>query len=249
MVQFGALVVAILIVAFLAATTFVPGSELRTTGVNSNIGSETSRSSSNSTTTSLTHTSVTITNFTPTIDESFTSSNSTKAQVSYGCRTSNSAVGPTVASVNDTVHRVVFNFSIQVSPPLSVEGLGCSFTTTKIVTPTACGVMCGGQVGTIVNTYDIWLLNFSVGSADYLAGHNLTISSGGFSFISLHGTQIYLNDQQLMSFYSNPPCVGGDGVEEGCIDLTAPSVSVELPASFGNGQYQLAFFSQEILVP
>jgi hypothetical protein len=155
-----------------------------------------------------------------------------------------------VASLNSSNGNPVTNFQVQTSSPLLVRGLGCSYSSTKTVTPTACGVMCGGGIGYITTNTDVWNLNISISSADYKTGHNLTVTSeNGFGLLFLPFTQIFLNGQQTTAWYSNPPCMGGNGVEGDCLLSTATAVSIELPASFGNGQYQLTIYSSETLVP
>src|SRR5208282_4726280 len=197
-----------------------------------------------SSTASQTESTVTITNFAP--GEETPSSGSNVTEVEYACVAGNSPTGVLVA-VNDTKDNLEVGFAVNASAPLSLTGLGCSYSSIKIVTPTACGVMCGGGIGDIISTYDTWNLNFSVGSSDYAGGHNLTISSNdGFGsplFLGFTNDQVYLNAQQISTWYSNPPCTGSGGIEQDCMLSDATSVSIELPASFENGQYQLTIYS------
>jgi hypothetical protein len=249
-VVLGAIVIAVLVVGLLA-TTLVPysGEGGATTRTSSSPASPTTSVYTNSTA-SQTESTAKITNFTP--SEEIPPSGSNVTEVEYACVIGNSPAGVLVM-VNDTKDNLEVEFTVNASAPLSLMGLGCSYSSTKIVTPTACGVMCDGGVGDTISTYDTWNLNFSFGSSDYAAGHNLTISSndefGSPLFSGFTDNKVYLNAQPISPWYSDPPCTSSDGIEQDCMLPDATSVSIELPASFENGQYQLTIYSAIELVP
>lgn len=244
------IVIVVLAVGLLAATlVHNAGEGGAATRTSSSPASPTTSAYTNSTA-SQTESTATITNFTP--SEETPPSGSNVTEVEYACVVGNSPAGVLVA-VNDTKDNLETGFAVNASAPLSLTGLGCSYSSTNIVTPTACGVMCGGGIGEITATYDILNLNFSVSSSDYVAGHNLTVSSndefGSPLFMGFTNNRVYLNAQPISTWYSYPPCTGSDGIEQDCMLPDATSVSVQLPASFENGQYQLTIYSAIELVP
>ena len=172
--------------------------------------------------------------------------------VHYGCGilAASSAKAPALILVNTSkVSNVKVNVS--VSPALTLSASGCSYTYTNTTTPTACGVMCGGGIGYTYAISDVWKLNFSLSSLDTSGGYNLTIASAG-GLISLFpglGNNVYLNSQQITTWYSNPPCYGGEGIESNCMVSNATSMTIEMPATNASTTYQLVVNSGEYLVP
>ncbi len=138
-----------------------------------------------------------------------------------------------------------------VSPTLPLTASACSYTYTNTTTPVACGVMCGGGIGYTYSLDYVWKLNFSLSSPDSLGSYNLTITSGSGmgGLFPKQGNQIYLNSQQMTSWYSNPPCYGGEGIEADCMASNATSMAIELPTPVESGTYQLVVSSGVYLVP
>jgi hypothetical protein len=111
--------------------------------------------------------------------------------------------------------------------------------------------MCGGGIGYTYAVSDVWSLNFSLSSPNTQGSYNLTIGAGSGTsalFPGL-GNQVYLNSQQVTSWYSNPPCYGGDGIESDCMVSNATSITIELPTPIDSGAYDLKVISGETLVP
>jgi hypothetical protein len=176
----------------------------------------------------------------------------TTTTIEYGCRIASAPSPATSALVlvnTSSASNVKVNAS--VTPPLAVEAMACSYAYTNTTTPVACGVMCGGGIGYTHAVSDVWELNFSLTSPGAGGGYNLTISSaaGMGGLFPPHGVQVYLNSQQITTWYSNPSCYGGEGVEGNCMSSGAASMTIELPASIQSGTYQLVVSSAEYLVP
>jgi hypothetical protein len=185
----------------------------------------------------------------------------------YGCtilgrsQSESSASGTTssVASNSYTDSSVVvlvntsggsFELNVNFGSSDRVETATCSYVFTNTTTPVACGVMCGGGIGKTEQYSYVWKLNFSLSSADSAAGQNLTISQGrGMnSVFPEQGNHVSL-DSQMVTWYSNPACYGGDGVESDCMTSNATSITIELPSSIENGTFQLVISSSADLVP
>jgi hypothetical protein len=177
----------------------------------------------------------------------------TTIMTDLGCGISSvSSPEATVSFLVNTTSANDVKVNVSTSPALPLEATACSYIYTNTTTPTACGVMCGGGIGYTEAVSYMWKLNFSMSSSASSGSYNLTIASeSGMTelFPLPYHEQIYLNSQQLTSWYSNPPCYGGEGIESDCMMSNATSIAIELPAANESSTYQLVISSAEYLVP
>ncbi len=233
----------------------VIGYVVLTAQTGTSIGGTSSSSNATSSTSSFPPTSTssaTLTSSTTVTSSSLYIPPPTTTIVHYGC-------GISAASLTKASALILVNTSkasdvgvnVSVTPALTISAIGCSHTFTNTTTPTACGVMCGGGIGYTYSIFDVWKLNFSLSSPVASGGYNITIAAGSGMADLFPGlsTQVYLNSQQITTWYSNPPCYGGQGIESNCMTSGATSIAIQLPTPVEGGAYQLMVSSGEYLVP
>ncbi len=237
----GTTFIAVVAMAIIAMATVAFVMLVSQPGVSMTTSTSSSSSASSFTTTTSTSTLHTSSSSTQSVPPPSTT------VIDYGC----DVLGPSspgLILVNSSGVGVKLNMSISPSAP--IEETACSYTFTNTTTPTACGVMCGGGIGYTYQYSYVLKLNFSLSSTGGAVGQNLTISQGSglSSVFPLRGNQVSLDSQQV-TWYSSPPCYGGNGIESDCISHTATAMTIELPASIGSGTLQLVVSSGEYLVP
>lgn len=243
-------IIAILVIASLGAG-YAAGTGVKQTETQTITSTKTVTQTSTSTTTATTQSTAAITNFSPSMG---TPAGSTKSEMGYNCAVSTSTAGPIVATLtapNMGSTPVTFAFYIQTPPQLSAEPLGCSYTFIRV-----------SDANGTEHDYITWKLNFSASSTTSVAGQNLIVSSTNnasgtyatsFSILfELGHFAMYLNSEPLTPWYSDPPCTqagASSTITDDCLVPQATSISAPLPASFGDGQYQLVLYDTARLYP